>query len=278
MKHTLYLLLLCFLFASCEDKIDLDVPEGPEKLVVDALLTDGDSLQTITLSRTSPYFESSRTPRVSGAQVYVTTSAGQTIIFTENPVSKGDYEAIYEMTDTTLGFVMHVKLPDGRQYESYEERLHRVSPIDSLRQSDEKYPARGDFRKEGYAGLMTTYEPSGMGDYYRWIIFVNGEKLIDPFSLIFADDRLVDGNPIIDWDIVYELQEGDTVEIHQMSISERAYHYWTLIFAQITNFGGPFSTPPATIEGNIFRVGDEEETVLGFFGVSRVSKAMMVVK
>ena len=277
MKWLIVILSIFSVLTACEDKIELDVPEGSKKLVVDGILNNGDSLQRITLSNTSPYFSSTITPRVSNAIVFVTSNAGDTINFTENSLSPGDYETVYKLVDSTLNFNLNVILPDGNVYRSYEEKMHRVPKIDSLHQSDEKSPQQGDFREEGYIGYLNTKEPAGRGDYYRWVLFVNGQMLNDPFNLIVTDDRLVDGNVIRNWDLAYELQVGDYLEIHQMSISERAYNYWTLIFDQITNFGGPFSTPPAPVEGNIYNVNDKNETVLGFFGVSKVEKAGLLI-
>ena len=76
-----------------------------------------------------------------------------------------------------------------KRYVSFPERLNRVAPIDTFRQSDEYFPDAGDFREAGYAGLLTTKEYKGPGDYYRWIIWINGEKLIDPFNLIVTDGQ-----------------------------------------------------------------------------------------
>ena len=278
MKASLYILLIgSLILSSCEDKIDLDVPVGPTRLVVDALLSNGSSDQTITLSTTAPYFSSSQTPRVTNARVYVTVGTSDTISFNHDAPVPGNYVALYDMVDTAKEYVLHIEW-NGNKYRSFPEKMHRVPPIDTLIQSEEKFPQQGDFRQEGYAGLLTTVEPKGLGDYYRWIIKKNNKVSTDPFSLLFSDDRLVDGNKIKDWDIVYELQPDDTVEVWQMSISERAYHFWSLLFAQITKFGGPFDTPPAPIEGNVYNENDENEMVLGFFGVSKVEKAILIVK
>ena len=93
-----------------------------------------------------------------------------------------------------------------------------------------------------------------------------------------VDDTWYDGNLIIDWDIVYETQPDDTVIIEQMSISKRAFNFWTLVQQQLSNFGSPFDTPPASIEGNMYNINDPDETVLGFFGVSNVSKESIVIE
>jgi hypothetical protein len=277
MKNLAKILMIALVFTACEDEIDLDVPEGPVKMVVDGSITNLDSLQRIRLTTTSSYFDPNPTPALSGAEVVVTTDKMDSIIFYEVGIS-GNYEAIYEITDTSLIYTLHISAPNGKKYQSYEEILNRVPPIDSLVQSDEKAKPQGPGEEEeAYFAMLNTHEPKGTGDYYRWIVFIDGEQSTDPFDLMITDDRMVDGNDILNWDIVYNLLPEDTLTVHQTSISQRAYNYWGLIFAQITKFGGPFDTPPAPIEGNIFNVNDPDDTVLGFFGVSNVESATIII-
>jgi len=279
MKNVFKILLIAFVLTACEDKIDLEVPDGPTKLVVDGIITNRDSLQRIKLTTTASYFGANPTPALSGARVMVTTNKSDTIYFNEIEANSGHYDAIYQITDTNLIYTLHITAPDGKKYQSFTEVLNRVPPIDTLIQSDEAIIShRPDGSDEPtYFALLTTYEPRGKGDFYRWIIFINGVQSTKPFDLIITDDLLVDGNDIVDWDIVYDLLPGDKLEIHQMSISQRAFAYWNLVFSQITNFGGPFDTPPAPIEGNVFNVNDPDEKVLGFFGVSKVEKASILI-
>jgi hypothetical protein len=272
----LFLLLASFTW-SCEDIIDLEVPDGDVKLVVDGLLTDVDSIHTVKLSTTSPYFSGKQTPRVSGAIMYLTSSSGDTTYFIETAVGSGEYKIKYQVRDN-IDYYLNIMTPDGKQYRSHEESLHRVPPIDSLYQGDEYIEEIPDFREGGYYVNLATREPEGVGDYYRWTIYINGEKVIDPFNIYVIDDRLYDGNPITDWDLVYGLQPGDRVVVHQMSISKRAYRFWYLLHIQAQNFGSPFDTPPAEIEGNLYNISDEHERVLGFFGVSRVEKDDIIIK
>jgi len=278
MKKLIKILFILVVFTSCEDKIELDVPIGPTKIVVDGSISNLDDIQRIRLTTTAPYFDAAPTPALSGADVIVTTNKKDTIHFIENVPKSGNYDATYKIEDTTLIYTLHITTPAGNKFQSYQEVLNRVTPIDTLYQSEERKKARGPEEDEvGYFALMSLKELKGLGDYYRWITFINGIQSTDPFDLRISDDRLVDGNEIIDWDIVYQLFPGDTLEIHQMSISQREFSYWSLVFTQITNFGGPFDTPPAPIKGNIFNVNDPNETVLGYFGVNNVRTASIII-
>ena len=58
MKKLIYyfeILLLCLTILSCEDKIELDLPEGDVGLVVDGMITTQDGPQVIRLSLTTNY-------------------------------------------------------------------------------------------------------------------------------------------------------------------------------------------------------------------------------
>ena len=77
MKNYIYILVFAvnFIFYSCTDVIDVDVPVAPPRLVVEASIdwikgTDG-SEQTIKLSTSTPYFENLQESPVSGASVKI---------------------------------------------------------------------------------------------------------------------------------------------------------------------------------------------------------------
>ena len=276
--HILILVIGSIFFASCEDLIEVDVPNGETKLVVEALLYDTDSSHLIKLSTTAPYFDINPTPRVTGAVVYLLADNGDSISFAEKTFGTGNYWADFKIKDSTK-YYLNIVTPGGKKYRSFSEQLFRVPPLE-LYQNDEFLDSIGDFRKQGYYVSLRTQEPEGVGDYYRWIVFVNGEKLIDPQFFWVADDLLVDGNVIDEFPqfFIYGMLPGDSVEIHQTSISARSYHYWVLLQEQVFNQGSPFDTPPASIEGNITNLTDPNEVVLGLFSLSRLEKDQITVK
>ena len=79
--------LLVVLLASCEDVVEVDLDAGTSKLVIDAEIvwikgTDGKQ-QTIKISRMTDYYNEV-VPKVSGAQVYIENSEGETFNFDES--------------------------------------------------------------------------------------------------------------------------------------------------------------------------------------------------
>ena len=263
---------------SCEDLIQVDVPDGSTKMVVEALLYNTDSVHVIKLSTTAPYFDKNPAPRVSGAKVFILSSTGDSIAFSETMVGSGEYTAEYQLVDSTE-YHLNIIRPDGRIYRSYGEKLLRVPPLE-LYQSEDYLDSISGFRPEGYYVSFRTVEPAGIGDYYRWIIFVNGEQLLTPQYFWIADDRLVDGNVIYEFPqfFVYGLQPGDSVEIWQTSISARAYNFWYLLQEQVFNSGSPFDTPPSSAKGNVICLSNPNEIVLGYFSTSSRESDGITVK
>lgn len=277
-KYIITLLICSIAFVACEDLIEVDVPNGTTKIVVDALLYESDSSHVITLTTTAPYFDKNSTPRVTGASVFLLTDKGDSIAFLEKSFGTGNYFADFKIADSTLYF-LNIISPSGRIYRSHSEKLLRVPPLE-VYQSDKFLDSLGDFRAAGYYVSIRTQEPAGQGDFYRWIIHINGEKQIGPDLLWVADDLLVDGNVIEEFPqfFIYGMLPGDSVEIWQTSISDRAYHYWLLVQEQVFNQGSPFDTPPSSIEGNVQSLSDPNEFVLGLFSISNLESDQLTVK
>lgn len=279
MNRNYYILILLALsgmfISSCEEVIELDVPEGEKRIVFEGLLTNEEKTHFIKISTTADYFDYTSTPRISGAQVMVVTNEPDTIHFIETVTGTGIYESD-SIARPGVEYRMIAILPNGRTYESFVETLKRVPPIDSIYQSDD-YIDSTEFFDGGYYIYTSAYEPPGVGDFYRWIIYVNGRRLLEPFALWLESDELVDGNRIEDFNRIYNLKPGDDVEIHQLSISERAYHFWYLLREQLSIFGSPFDSPPNPIEGNIRNPQNPDEEVFGFFGVSKVERKSYTV-
>lgn len=123
---------------------------------------------------------------------------------------------------------------------------------------------------------IETKEIPGLGNYYQWKVYINGEYQDEPFDMIFAEDQFVDGNDIEEFDI-YALSEEDilfytsisdsiSVRIEQTGISQNHYNFLSDVFSQTAISGGPFSPPPAEVRSNITNTSGGERA-LGIFTV-----------
>ena len=270
------LMLLLFsilLYASCEDVVDLEVPDGDIQLVVDGWLTNEPGEKQVLLSTTANYFDNQEPPRVNGALVVLHDESGA--LDTLNETEVGVYSTSYV---GQIGTIYHITIQtkDGAMYQSNPELLRAVPEIAAIYATFKEESA---FEDEGYYISIDTNEPLGVGDHYRWKQFVNDEYLNEPFDLLYASDEFVDGNPIIGFEVSDEpLELGDHYRIQQLSISEQAFEFFAQLQTQTAFVGSLFDSPPAALNGNIRSLDDPSKKALGYFGVSAVSEQEIVVE
>jgi len=231
--------------------------------------------QQVRLSLTAPYFENGELQGVGGALVVLFEDDSPVDTFREKSGAVGFYASEYRLRAGS-SYEVYILGPDGKEYRSLPQLLEQVPPIDSIYA---RFKEENPFQDEGYYVSIDTREPVGVGNYYRWRQYINGEFQNDPFDLIYASDEFVDGNPIIDFEVgTQPAQVGDTVRIDQMTISREAFEFLTLVQNQTAFVGSLFDTPPAPIPGNFRNLTDPEDPPLGFLGVSGLTFAELVIE
>jgi hypothetical protein len=272
-KISFFILLSLFVFTSCQDVIDLDVPDGEVQLVVDGWLTNQVGEKQVLLATTANYFENTEPPRVTGALVILNNENGAVDTLEEKEAG------VYVTTHVgVIGEVYHIyiRTAAGEEYRSNPETLRSVPAISAIYAT---FKEETVFEDEGYYVSIDTEEPLGVGDYYRWKQYVNEEYLNEPFDLLYASDEFVDGNPIIGFEVTIDpLALGDHYRIQQMSISKQAYEFFFQLQNQTAYIGSLFDSPPAALKGNIVNVDPAGKKALGYFGVSAVSEKEMVIE
>jgi hypothetical protein len=68
-----------------------------------------------------------------------------------------------------------------------------------------------------------------------------------------------------------------SLNVQQQSLSLDAYDYWQRMNEQAAESGGMYEKQPASVPGNIYRVDQSEEVVLGFFYASQVREKRLYV-
>ena len=264
--------------ASCQDKIDLDLPEGEKFLVVEGWITNEDRDHTVKLSYTQQYFDSSTPQPAAGAYVVVRTDDGTEVELEETVPGTYLFPGPGEVGKS---YQLEILIGEETRYLSEWELLREPVLIDSIYwrlSEDEPDPDNDQNPDDIYDVIISTAEPAGSGDNYQWRSFLNGVEQRDPFDIFVTNDDFVDGNPIPEFNVTEELYSlNDTVRIVQERISRAAYDFYTELQTQTAFVGGPFDTPPAPIQGNVKNVGDENRYALGFFGAAGVDDATTIV-
>lgn len=274
MKIYFKLIILFIIITSCEDVINVDVQTAPSRLVIEASIdwekgTTGNN-QTIKLSESTPYFDTTTNTSVTNASVKVTNDVDNTeFVFTH----QGD--GIYTTTTFTpianQSYTLEV-IYNGETYTA-NETLMSVVDIDDITQSRED-----GFNDEDLEVNITFTDPIDEENYYLFKFQKQGDLLP---VLEDGNDEFVNGNEITWW---YEKEgddglegsdafmPGDTVDISFYGISED-YHNYIRILIEQSEGTDLFSATPVPLRGNCINTTTPDHYAFGYFRLTQVVKA-----
>ncbi|WP_335972978.1 DUF4249 family protein [Gaetbulibacter jejuensis] len=273
-RYILIVFTLGFLLTSCEDTIDVDVPTAQARLVVEASLdwekgTTG-NVQSISLSMSTPFFDTDQDTSVTGAIVTVTNEdSGEVFPFDDN--NDGTYSTSTFVP--ILNNTYHLEIVyDGETYEA-TEALMSVSDINEVNQSIE-----GGFDDELLELNLYFTDPANIENFYLIKYDVEGDLF--PY-LEDVSDEFTDGNEIHDFlekDDDEDSEEtpfeaGDVVNISLYGISEQYHNFIRLLIEQHGSQGDPFSSTAALIRGNCINPTNPDNYAFGYFRVTEVDTA-----
>tara|TARA_R110002049_G_scaffold277139_4_gene455489 strand:- start:597 stop:1445 length:849 start_codon:yes stop_codon:yes gene_type:complete len=262
-----FLFLALIVLISCTDVIDVEVPIAAERLVVEASLdwqkgTTGNH-QTIKLSTSTPYFDTTINDIVIGASIKVTnTSSNEEYIFVDQ--SDGTYTISNFVPVINDIYTLEVIYND--EVYTATETMTAVPAINRVEQSleggfdDEVLDVTifwDDPEDEENFYFIKFYEEGGL---FPWLEvgsdeFSNGNEMDEFFENDKEDD---DGN-------ITEFLPGDVVDISLYGISERYYNFLQLLIEQYYSGGDPFSSIPAEIRGNCINTTNSDNYAFGYF-------------
>ena len=265
-------LILILIFSSCTDVIEVDVPTEEPRLVIEASIdwdkeTSGNN-QTITLSMSTPYFNSNGNEPVTGASVKIINDTdGSEFIFSDE--SNGNY--------TTNSFVpvlnneyTLVVVNEGETYIAQETLTPVVDILDVYQTTDK-------FDPDALEVNFDFLDPEDEVNFH--LIKIQEQADLLPTLFDFKDE-FVNGNLITlfnerekNEDINQEeYAPGDVVDIQFYGISKRYYDYIKILINQ-SESGGPFDTTPVALRGNCTNETNPDLYAYGYFRVTQVSRA-----
>ncbi|SNZ00508.1 DUF4249 domain-containing protein [Flagellimonas pacifica] len=254
---------------SCTDVIEVEVPEGPIRLTIEASLdwekgTAGNQ-QTILLSTSTPYFDSQRNSAVTGATVQVTNNNSRTV-FTFTDQNDGSYTTNSFVPVIGNSYTLEV-LYEGERYTA-TETMFAVSDFSSITQSKE------DGEDDEALEVNVSFEdPADIENYYFLRFQSRNDQLPE---LFYVKDEFVDGNEVTfyyekiedEGENIKEFEPGDTVDIALLGISEDYHNYLRLLVEQFESAGDAFSATPVALVGNCINTDNPDNTPYGYFRVS----------
>ncbi|GAB2566791.1 DUF4249 domain-containing protein [Spirosoma areae] len=170
-KLAIHCLIFSTVLTGCVDPYDPAFDSTVDVVVVDGTITDLDEPQTIRLNRSKADRFTGRFGNIplTGATVEVIVDGVETVKARETN------SGTYQLPDGFRGRVggryrLHFQLSDGMGYESSEETMPAVPPIERI--TDQYNPrsldALGDGLRAANDLYVETNDPAGTPNYYRW--------------------------------------------------------------------------------------------------------------
>lgn len=263
-KYGAAFIVMMIVFSSCQKVIDVDIKNAEKKYVVEAVITDQLDSSKVLISTTKNVSENNEFPGIGGATVTVTDDAGIVTTFTED--STGYYYAHSFKGAIGKTYTLRV-IANGETFTASSAMPPRVN-MDTLFISDELL--FGEARKLA----NTTYQdPSGKGNCYRYVQYINGKKENTIFT---NNDDYTDGKYVEaklwyladDDEEDQKIKSGDTIRLDLFCIDPAVYKYWFSLNQSAT--GNSQSASPANAVTNI------TGGALGYFSAHTVQSKTVV--
>ena len=235
-------LILIGLLNSCTDVIDVKVPNGGARLVVDASIkwqkgTTGKA-QTIKLRKSTAFFDKNPDLPVTGASVTVTKeNDGSIFVFADQ--NNGSYTATDFIPELNASYTLKI-LYSGNSYTATETLI--AAPVIS----------RVEQAIEGSDGdteivLQVFFDDPGAVKNYYLGEFTPSNLPLPSLSVI--SDKFSDGNENYIENDNENNVAGVTVGINVYGISKRYYDYLNILIQSGNDEGGPFPTTLVQLTG-----------------------------
>ncbi|WP_062060590.1 DUF4249 family protein [Aquimarina longa] len=271
MKNIIYILTLLVTLTNCEDVVDIKVPNGKSRLVIDASFEYYQNEKPVTikggvkLTLSTPFFDSI-IPAVSNATVFITDMSNNSIINFIESREKGFY------TPDSIQFIPKFKtsyqLTVIHNNETYNAiaRLIPTVIIDNVKQGDSTL-----FEGDETEIIVSFTDDGSRNDFYLFNF---------DFSLFLAsEDRFYQGKTFSFSYFYKNMVDGRDISIKILGIDERYYNYANLLIDQSEENGGnPFKTPPALLRGNIINITNPDNYALGYFNLSEANRYDFTIK
>ncbi len=278
-SNIFFLIIIALVFNACTERFDIELDDQQyAKLVVDGSLTSDTTTQIIKLKKTSNYFENEKAQLVSGAEVYVSSSIGDTIIFFENATS-GYYESgnnVYGISDISYKLHIHLaqEIGGSLNYESQEQLMNPVAKLDSIGLA--YYEEWGNI----WEIQVYAYDPPRK-DFYLFRALINDTLVTDTIHEYFVQsDDFFNGNytngvgsQYLDANKAEQyIEPGDKITFEISGINESYYDYVTNAQLELMGQNPMFSGPPANLIGNI------NNGALGYFAVYASERSSVILE
>ncbi len=258
MKKIVFLIGLLMVLQSCQDVIELDLNDAPPRLVIDAFIElneDGTTTTSVKLTRSAPFYQEEITT-VTDAQVRIIREDG--VVFNLANNNNEFYTTDQIAVQPDVFYTLEI-INQGFTYRA-TEKLETTVPIVDVEEL--QIAGLGELTR-----ITAFYnDPVGQGDYYLF-----NYRDANNFQVDVGDDTFFDGNRAPSIFFLEDLQPRTPIEITIKGINQNCFNFYEKLIQQSGGGGGgPFSTPPATVRGNVINTSNSANFPFGYFRISQV--------
>jgi hypothetical protein len=246
-KFSLYISIIIPLLmgvtSSCKKIIDLNLETAGPQLVIEGNVTNVREVQTVKISRTVPVDAQNVFPAVSGANVSMQDSDGNSFQFQE--AEPGIYQLRAFAGKTGVTYTLLVEA-EGKTYQA-SSTMPTLVTLDSLTASEQTFGS--EVRKTIAVNFQ---DPAQIKNYYLFKMALNGVQVAQIFSDsdFFTDGRLVQRDLFLSGNDDLEIVTGDRVVVEMQCIDEKIYTYWRTLEQQYATGNPNDVTTPANPPNN----------------------------
>lgn len=254
-----------FVFGSCKEKIEIDIPGAEPLLVVESVISTETDSSFVKLSLSSDYFGDSKYPQVNSAVVFVNDIP---FTFQGNGIYKA-YSGFAGKRDSLYSLSI---LYNGKNYTS-KAILEPMFRVDSIFQT---FKAKEGFLEEGYAlsyvgyderkPIKYTYFQSGIFDKVSQTDTLQND-------LVLFDNSITPVGRSYNFELPFtRFKSGDEFFCIFRSVDKSMYDFLIAFGTQTSGAPGPFQAPPANLPSNI------QGGAVGYFATHDVVRVRYLVK
>lgn len=261
MKKVIFIIGIILSITSCEDVVDVALPETEPRLIVDGLLRVDKSQEfvdvRIKMRETSNFFEDNPPTQVESAVIAygvpntfgefedftfssLTEEGPGTGVYVPDPNFSSDQRIRTESAQAGAVFVLQITHKEKTYYA--RTAYAPTVPIDDLQQGDDTL-----FNEDETEVIVTFTDPPLQNNYYVFDFgFGNFQVVEDQFfqGQQFQFSYFYDDN----------LGTGQDISVSILGANQDFYDYMDLLVEQTMEDGGVFDTPVATARGNVFDI------------------------
>ena len=300
MKKAILVSVLGFLVLSCEDVIEVDLPEVEPRLIVNAIfrvdLNEEFVPVEVKVTEASNFFEENTVTSLESALIrYGMPLEGSPDIIQDPPgfsslaesepgsgiyIPDPTFDADQRIRTSSLrpGMIFQLFLTHKNRRYFASTSFQFTVPIESLEQGTNTL-----FSEDDTEIIVTFTDTPDQTDYYVFDF--------DFGNFLTLDDQFFDGQQF-EFSYFYDanMKTRDEAEVSILGADQEFFNYMSLLIEQTEDDGGVFDTPVTTVRGNIFDVtgldntnifdntNRPDEFALGYFAVIQEFKQTIVIE